>query len=80
MLDVCSVAARESYSIYVFIDARYMLDRFYIDNQAENIINELINLSSPEPYKKTFFLWPEGIIPNTYLDELKLYESLFIKN
>ncbi len=56
------------------------LDRFYSDNQAENIINELINLSSPEPYKKTFFLWPEGIIPNTYLDELKLYESLFIKN
>ena len=32
------------------------LDRFYSDNQTENIINELINLSSPEPYKKTFFL------------------------
>ena len=25
-------------------------------------------------------MWPEGIIPNTYLDELKLYESLFIEN
>ena len=56
------------------------LDRFYSDNQTENIINELINLSSPEPYKKTFFLWPEGIIPNTYLDELKFYESLFTEN
>ncbi len=62
------------------IGSNISLDRFYSDNQAENIINELINLSSPEPYKKTFFLWPEGIIPNTYLDELKLYESLFIES
>ena len=59
------------------IGSNISLDRFYNDNQTENIINELINLSSPEPYKKTFFLWPEGIIPNTYLDELKLYEKLF---
>ena len=25
-------------------------------------------------------MWPEGIIPNTYLDELKLYKKLFIEN
>ncbi len=62
------------------IGSNISLDRFYTDNQAKNIINELIKLSSPEPYKKTFFLWPEGIIPNTYLDELKIYESLFAEN
>ena len=62
------------------IGSNISLDRFYSDNHTENIINELINLSSPEPNKKTFFLWPEGIIPNTYLDELKLYESLFAEN
>jgi len=62
------------------IGSNISLDRFYSDNQTENIINELINLSSPEPYKKTLFLWPEGIIPSTYLDELKLYKSLFIEN
>ncbi len=62
------------------IGSNINLDRFYTDNQTENTINELINLSSPEPYKKTFFLWPEGIIPNTYLDELKFYESLFTEN
>ena len=54
------------------IGSNISLDRFYSDNQTENIINELINLSSPDPYKKTFFLWPEGIIPNMYLDELKI--------
>ncbi len=62
------------------IGSNINLDRFYTDNQTENTINELINLSSPEPHKKTFFLWPEGIIPNTYLDELKFYESLFTEN
>ena len=27
-----------------------------------------------------FFLWPEGIIPNIYQDELYSYNSLFSKN
>ena len=62
------------------IGSNISLDRFYISNQTEKTIYELINLSSPEPSKKTFFLWPEGIIPNTYLDELKLYENLFTEN
>ena len=62
------------------IGSNISLDRFYSDNQTENIINELINLSSPETNKRTFFLWPEGIIPNTYLDEFKLYKQLFNKH
>jgi len=62
------------------IGSNISLDRFYSDNQTENIINELINLSSPETNKRIFFLWPEGIIPNTYLDEFKLYKQLFNKH
>jgi len=62
------------------IGSNISLDRFYISNQTEKTIYELINLSSPEPSKKTFFLWPEGIIPNTYLDELTLYKRLFNEN
>ena len=27
-----------------------------------------------------FFLWPEGIIPNTYQNEINLYSDIFIKN
>ena len=27
-----------------------------------------------------FFLWPEGIIPDTYQDQLILYNDLFKKN
>ena len=62
------------------IGSNISLDRFYDNTPAEKVINELVKLSSPEKNKKTFFLWPEGIIPNTYLDELDLYNDLFAKN
>ena len=62
------------------IGSNISLDRFYSGNQTEGIIKDLIDLSSPELNTKTFFLWPEGIIPNIYLDELKLYEQLFSEN
>jgi len=41
------------------------------------VINELINISSPVSNKKMFFIWPEGIIPNTYQNELSLYADIF---
>ena len=62
------------------IGSNISLDRFYDNTSAETVINELINLSAPEKNKKIFFLWPEGIVPNTYLDQLHLYKDLFVKN
>ena len=62
------------------IGSNISLDRFYDNTPPETVINELIKLSSPEKDKKTFFLWPEGIIPNTYLSEINLYKDLFKKN
>ena len=56
------------------------LERFYDNTQTEDIINELIKISSPEKEKKIFFVWPEGIIPNTYLDELSLYNDIIKKH
>ena len=41
------------------------------------IINELIKISEPDPSKKIFFLWPEGIIPDIYQNELVQYQYLF---
>ena len=34
----------------------------------------------PISNKKIFFLWPEGIIPDTYLSEMKNYKDLFYNN
>ena len=44
------------------------------------MINELISISSPKPNKKIFFIWPEGIIPNTYQNEMYLYADIFNKS
>ena len=69
---------KNPYTIRI-IGSNINLDRFYDDTQAEDIINELISISSPEKKRKIIFLWPEGIIPNTYQDEFDLFIDM-IKN
>ncbi len=62
------------------IGSNITLDRFYNNDQTELIINELIKISEPDQSKEMFFLWPEGIIPNIFQDELILYKDIFKKN
>ena len=59
------------------IGSNINLDRFYQDVNPTLIINELIKISKPDPSKKIFFLWPEGIIPDIYQNELVQYQYLF---
>jgi len=56
------------------------LDRFYSKQDEFKIIKELISLSSPEKKEPTVFLWPEGIIPDSYLRDMGMYKELFSKN
>ena len=53
------------------------LDRFYGNSDTTEVINELIQISQPDPETKTIFLWPEGIIPNVNQTEFKEFEFLF---
>ena len=62
------------------ISSNISLDRFYEDIETEEVLSELIKLSAPESEKKIFFLWPEGIIPGIYQDQLILYNDIFKKN
>ena len=62
------------------IGANISLDRYYKNINAETVINELISNSLPNKEKKIFFVWPEGIIPNTYEDQLDLYNDIFEKH
>ena len=62
------------------IGSNISLERFYDDSHTENIINELILISFPEKEKKIFFVWPEGIVSNTYQDELNLFNDVISKN
>ena len=62
------------------IGSNISLNRFYKNIDTEAVINELISISSPTPNKKMFFIWPEGIIPNTYQNEMHLYSNIFDKS
>ena len=71
---------KENSYVIRIISSNISLDRFYKKKDTENVINELISLSAPDPEKKIFFLWPEGIIPDIYQDQLILYNDLFKNN
>ena len=56
------------------------LDRFYSKQDELKIINELIELSASTKIEPTIFLWPEGIIPDSYLRDMSNYKHLFLNN
>ena len=62
------------------ISPNISLDRFYSKQDELKIINELIELSVSKNDKPTIFLWPEGIIPDSYLRNISIYKNLFINN
>ena len=68
-----------SYTIKA-ISPNISLDRFYSKQDELKIINELIELSVSTKKEPTIFLWPEGIIPDSYMRDLNIYKNLFINN
>jgi apolipoprotein N-acyltransferase len=62
------------------ISSNISLDRFYSKKDELKIINELIDLSAPTKTIPTIFLWPEGIIPDSYLSEMSIYKDIFLNN
>ena len=61
------------------VGSKIDLDRFYGNSDTGEIINELIEISQPDPETKIIFLWPEGIIPNVNQTEIKEFEFLLNK-
>ena len=70
---------KNSYTIKA-ISPNISLDRFYSKQDELKIINELIELSAPTKAKAepTIYLWPEGIIPDSYLKDMSIYKNLFL--
>ena len=60
------------------ISPNISIDKFYSEQDELKIINELIKLSAPTKTEPTIFLWPEGIIPDSYLRDMSVYKKLFI--
>jgi len=53
------------------------LDRFYSNIEPVSVIEDLIEISDPNKFEKTIFVWPEGILPNISQKELVEYKWLF---
>ena len=70
---------KHNYTIRV-VSPNIDLQRFYSSEEDSKIIKDLIFLSNPIKNKKTIFLWPEGIISEHDLNEMKIYKSLFLKH
>ncbi len=62
------------------ISSRVKIDRFYNQNNEYEILNDLIILSDPDKEKSTLFIWPEGIVTSTNLNEVKKFKDLFNLN
>jgi apolipoprotein N-acyltransferase len=62
------------------ISPNISLDRFYSKQDELKIINELIELSAPTKIEPTIFLWPEGIISDSYLRDMNIYKNLFLNS
>ena len=74
-----SESVKNSYKIKA-ISSNISLDRFYSKQDELKIINELIELSAPTKTEPTIFLWPEGVIPDSYLRDMSIYKNLFSNN
>ena len=72
-------SVKNSYKIKA-ISSNISLDRFYSKQDELKIINELIELSAPTKIEPTIFVWPEGIIPDSYLRDMSVYKNLFLNN
>ena len=70
---------KNSYTIKA-ISPNISLDRFYSKQEELRIINELIELSAPTKAEPTIYLWPEGIIPDSYLKDMSVYKNLFLNS
>ena len=67
------------YSIKI-ISSKISIERFYNINNEKEIINDLIRVSEPDPDVPTIFIWPEGVLTSTNLEDIKKYKNLFINN
>jgi len=72
-------SVKNSYTIRA-VSSNISLDRFYSKQDELKIINELIEISAPTKNEPTIFLWPEGIIPDSYLRDMSIYKKLFLEN
>ncbi len=62
------------------VSPKISINRYFEDESPKKIISELVELSQPNNLKKTIFIFPEGVLSNVYLEDLKNYSYIFSEN
>ena len=62
------------------ISPKVDIKRFFQNEAPEKIILELIKLSEPDYSENTLFIFPEGVLSNIYLQDLKNFSYIFSEN
>ena len=75
--DASIVSSFDQGGLIKTISSKVEINRFYNFDNEEDIINQLIGLSNPDKDVPTIFIWPEGVITSTYLNEISKYKDLF---
>jgi len=67
-------------SLIKIVSPKIEIDRFFQNETPEKLILELVKLSKPNHSKKTIFIFPENVLANIYLEDLKNYNYIFLEN
>ena len=62
------------------ISPKVDIERFFGSESPEKTILELIKLSEPDYSENTLFIFPEGVLSNIYLQDLKNFSYIFSEN
>ena len=62
------------------ISPKVDIKRFFENENPEKIISEIIKLSEPNILEETIFIFPEGVLSNVYLEDIKNYKYIFQEN
>ena len=62
------------------ISPKVDIKRFFQNEAPEETILELIKLSEPDYSENTLFIFPEGVLSNIYLQDLKNFSYIFSEN
>jgi apolipoprotein N-acyltransferase len=66
--------------IIKIISPKIEINRFFQNENPKKTILDLVKLSKPNDLKKTIFIFPEGVLSNIYLQDLKNYSYIFSEN
>ena len=59
------------------VSPKITINRYFENFTPEEILIDIINLSNPKKSEQTLFIFPEGVLTGTYLQEIKNYRFFF---